>query len=164
MAAQLAPVADIRTPVGQLAEPTRENVEAVAAFVAELKYPSIPWRDILSAHIRPARMNVCIEDCMEVQQVVGGWRASLDLPNSYVWNDGWRVQASSDVWGTAGGAKLDLFRIMFATLLLRAPGPVVRMDESAFAGGCVACASIWEKVRELRPGWQQPQPIGAAAY
>ena len=43
MAAQLAPVADIRTPVGQLAEPTCENVEAVAAFVAELKKPSISW-------------------------------------------------------------------------------------------------------------------------
>ena len=82
MAAQLAPVADNRAPVGQLAEPTRENVEAVAAFVAELKYPSIPWRDILSAHISSAHRNVCIEDSMEVRQVGGGWRASLDWPNS----------------------------------------------------------------------------------
>ena len=82
MAAQLAPVADNRAPVGQLAEPTREHVEAVAAFVAELKYPSIPWRDILSAHIRLAHVNVCIEDSMEVRQVGGGWRASLDWPNS----------------------------------------------------------------------------------
>ena len=86
MAAQLAPVADNRAPVGQLAEPTRENVEAVAAFVAELKNPSIPWRDILSAHTRSVHMNMCIEDSMKVRQVGGGWRASLDLPNSYAWN------------------------------------------------------------------------------
>ena len=152
MAAQLAPYTLLQRsqPVGQLAEPTREIVEAVAAFVAELKYPSTPWRDILSAHLRSTHMNVCILDSMEVQQVGGGWRASLDWPNSYAWNDGWRVQASSDVFGTAGGAKLDLFRIMFATLLLRAPGPVVRMDPSAFPDGRVACARIWEKVRELQ--------------
>ena len=90
------------------------------------------------------------------------------MPNSYAWNDGWRVQASSDVFGTAGGAKLDLFRIMFATLLLRAPGPVVRMDPSAFAGGSVACASIWEKVRELKMAplqmqWLASQDAAAAA-
>ena len=78
------------------------------------------------------------------------------------------MQASSDVFGTAGGAKLDLFRIMFATLLLRAPGPVVRMDPSAFAGGRVACASIWEKVRELKMAplqmqWLASQDAAAAA-
>ena len=168
MAAQLAPVADNRAPVGQLAEPTRENVEAVAAFVAELKNPSIPWRDILSAHTRSVHMNTRIQDSMKVQQVVNGWRASLDLPNSYAWNDGWRVQASSDVFDTAGGAKSDLFRTVFATLLLRAPGPVVRMDPSAFEGGSVACASIWEKVRELKMAplqmqWLASQDAAAAA-
>ena len=172
MAAQLAPVADNRAPVGQLAEPTREHVEAVAAFVAELKNPNIPWRDILSAHTRSAHMNERIEDSMKVWQVGGGWRASLDWPNSYAWNDGLRVQASSDVFGTAGGAKLDLFRIMFATLLLRAPGPVVRMDPSAFEGGRVACASIWERVRELQrtqplagnpANWRGTQPLATPA-
>ena len=69
MAAQPAPVAANWAPVVQLAEPTRENVEAIAAFVAELKYPSTPWRDILSAHMRSTHMNVCIEDSMEVRQV-----------------------------------------------------------------------------------------------
>ena len=62
------PAACSAAPSGQLAEPTRENVEAVAAFVAELKYPSTPWRDILSAHICSAHMNVFILDSMEVQQ------------------------------------------------------------------------------------------------
>ena len=168
MASQPAPVADNWAPVGQLPEPIRENVEAVSAFVAELKYPSTPWRNILSAHIRSARMNVCIVDSMEVQQVGRGWRASLELPDSYAWNDGWRVQASSDVFDTAGGAKSDLFRTVFATLLLRAPGPVVRMDPSAFEGGSVACASIWEKVRELKMAplqmqWLASQDAAAAA-
>ena len=71
MAAQLAPVAEFMALVRQLAEPTRENVEAVAALVVELKYPSIPLKHILSAHIRSAHMNVCIEDSMEVQQAQG---------------------------------------------------------------------------------------------
>jgi len=148
MASQPASVADNWAPCGQLPEPIRENVEAVSAFVAELKYPNTPWRNILSAHT--ARMNVCIEDSIKLQQVGRSWRASLDWANSYAWNDRWQVQASSGVWGTVGGAKVDLFRIMFATLLLRAPGPVVRMDPSAFPDGRVACARIWEKVRELQ--------------
>ena len=68
--------------VNQLPKPTRENVEAIVAFVDALKYPSTPWRHILSSHNtnppRGASPNAPIAETMRKEPVDGGFKVSLD--------------------------------------------------------------------------------------
>ena len=122
-----APQAANWAPVNQLGEPTRENVEAIVEFVDALKYPSTPWRHILSSHnTNPpggASPNAPIAETMRKEPVRGGFKVSLDWHISYLWNDELRVQATSDVFWSERDAKVHLFKMMFGTLLLRAPDP-----------------------------------------
>ena len=91
-----------------------------------------------------------LQTSMVIQAVPGGVQAMVDWPNSYRWQDGLRVQASSGVQPNERLAVRQLCRNMFTTLLLRAPAPLVRILPKPFAASPDSENRIWEKVRELQ--------------
>jgi hypothetical protein len=134
-------------------------MQEMVEFLERMKYPAFHWRHLLSAHntvnVRGSSVNHAIQDTMTWSKAgitaALPYKASLNWPNSYAKDDGLAISAESGPCKTERDAVRDLCRNMFVKLLLRAPGPVVRILDKPFASaGPTYAVNIWEKVRELQ--------------